>query len=143
MQQSFTSRESRAGERNGSEMDAGTGRAQDPPPGSLRVDLNVYFLYFLFFFSLSFGRTKTSGRGRCLFCWGWGGGWRPEPSARSPASPWPRCRDLALQLGRGKKGGKRRKTKQKTYNKIKYGDVTWSWGAFPAACQTCLKRTGQ
>lgn len=49
MQQSFTSRESRAGERNGSEMDAGTGRAQDPPPGSLRVDLNVYFLYFLFF----------------------------------------------------------------------------------------------
>lgn len=81
MQQSFTSRESRAGERNGSEMDAGTGRAQDPPPGSLRVDLNVYFLYFLFFFSLSFGRTKTSGRGRCLFCWGWGGGWRPEPSA--------------------------------------------------------------
>lgn len=60
MQQSFTSRESRAGERNGSEMDAGTGRAQDPPPGSLRVDLNVYFLFFLFFlFGLKFRRNLT------------------------------------------------------------------------------------
>ena len=118
MQQSFTSRESRAGERNGSEMDAGTGRAQDPPPGSLRVDLNVYFLFFLFFlfFYRSEEQRLRAGVGACFAGDGGGDGGRSR-RPEAPRRPGHAAETSPCNLEEERRGGKGEKQNRKHITK--------------------------
>lgn len=115
MQQSFTSRE-RAGLGEERQRDGRRDAlSAEPPPGSLRLDLNVYFFpSSFFFFFLIVWKNKDFGPGLVFVlqgcCWGGGmDGWMDGGRSRrleAPRRPGRVAETSPCNLEGGKTGGK-------------------------------------